>query len=775
MATKVLGTAAQRLEDPALLRGRACFIDDMSPPGMVEAAFVRSPFAHAAIRGIDAAAALAHPGVIAVLSHDDLLPYLINDEIVVGLPSPSYRQERNRPALARGEAVYVGEPIAVVIAEDRYVAEDAAALVEVNFEPLPAASDCREALADGAPPVHGDAKHNLLAEFDMAYGDVDAAFAGAAHVFSEQLWMHRGGSHSIECRGCIASHDAARDIVTLWSSTQMPHSLRNVLVDMTGRDEDRFHVLTPDIGGGFGPKLVVYQEDVTLTLASIIVGRPIKWVEDRREHFVATTQERDQYWETEIAVDGEGRVQGIRGGLIHDHGAFTARGVNLAYNAAETVTLGYDVPHYRMNVRLALTNKVPVTPVRGAGHPQGTFVMERLLDRVARELGLDRAEIRRRNLIPTERMPCELPLKTRGDLAVTLDSGDYAKCQAAALDRAGWDDFPARQAKARAEGRYLGMGMGNFVKGTGRGPFEIVTVRIGGSGHIHVHTGGTAIGQGTKTMCAQIVAEQLGGDMGNVTVVTGDTQATSLGLGAANSRLAVMAGTSAHVAAIKVREKALKVASHILEASEEDLEIEKGEIRVRGVPEMKVSLRQVAKAVAGVPGYTLPGGIEPGMEATETVVMDHMAYSSGTAIAEVEVDIETGATEILNYVIAHDAGNVINPMMADGQILGGAAHGIGDSLFEFMGYDDNAQPLTTNLADYLLVSATGMPPVDIVHAGMPTPQNPLGVKGIGECGGVPAPAAVISAIEDALTPFGVHLGRAPVAPGEILAAIQTAE
>ncbi len=775
MTNKVFGTSAKRLEDPALLQGQANFIDDLTLPGMLEAAFVRSPHAHALIKGIDSTAALAHPGVHAVISLDDLRPYLVNEELVVGLPSRSYRQDRNRPALACSEAVYVGEPVAAVIADNRYTAEDAAALVDVDYQPLPAASDCRDALADGAPKVHADADHNLLAEFDMEYGDVDVAFAGADHVFSESLWMHRGGSHSIECRGCMANYDPARDMVTLWSSTQMPHSLRNVLVDMTGRDERQFHVLTPDIGGGFGPKLVVYQEDVTLTIAAIIVGRPIKWIEDRREHFLNTTQERDQYWETEIATDGQGRILGIRGGLIHDHGAFTARGVNLAYNAAETVTLGYEVPNYSMNVRLALTNKVPVTPVRGAGHPQGTFVMERLLDRVAAGLDIDRAEIRRRNLIEAEKMPCELPLKTRGDLPVLLDSGDYAKCQETALASAGWDDFPARQAQARTEGHYIGIGVANFVKGTGRGPFEIVTVRIGESGRIHVLTGGTAIGQGTRTMCAQIVGEQFGGDLENITVTTGDTQATALGLGAANSRLAVMAGSSAHVAAVKVRDKALKVAAHVLEAAEEDLEIENGEISVRGVPDMKVTLKQIAKAVTGIPGYTLPDGIEPGMEATETVVLDNMAYASGTGIAEVEVDVETGRVQIVKYVIAHDSGTVINPMIVDGQILGGAAHGIGDSLFEWMGYDDTAQPLTTTLAEYLLPTAADMPPVDIIHSGGPTPQNPLGVKGVGECGGVPMPAAVISAVENALSPFGIRMSRAPVAPGEIHAMIRAAQ
>ncbi len=769
---KVFGERVKRLEDPALLRGRARFVDDLSLPGMLEAAFVRSPHGHAAIRGIESGRARAHPGVHAVLTLEDLRPLLVNEELVVGLPSPSYRQERNRPALARGEAVHVGEPVAAVFAETRYIAEDAAALVDVDWEPLPAASDCRAALAAAAPPVHAGAPHNLLAELDMAYGDTDAAFAGAAHVFAESIWLHRGGGHSIECRGCLASHDSARDVVTLWSSTQMPHSLRNVLVDMTGRDEERFRVLTPEIGGGFGPKLVVYQEDVTLTLAAMLLGRPVKWIEDRREHFVATTQERDQYWEAEIAVDAEGRIRGVRGDMVHDHGAFTARGVNLGHNAAESVPLGYDVPAYRMTVRLALTNKVPATPVRGAGHPQGTFVMERLLDRVARELGLDRVEVRRRNLIGPERMPCTLPIESRSGLPIVLDSGDYPACQAIALDRAGWDGFSARREAARAEGRYIGIGMANFVKATGRGPFEIATVRIGGSGHVHVMTGGAALGQGARTMLAQVVGEVLGVALEDIVVTAGDTAATPLGLGAANSRLTVTAGSSAHVAAIKVRDKAFKVAAHLLEASEEDLEIVDGEVRVRGVSDMKVALKEIARSVAGAPGYTLPGGIAPGMEATETVVLDDMAYSSGTAVAEIEVDVESGEVRMLRYVLAHDSGVLVNPAMADGQVVGGAAHGLGDALFEWMGYDEDAQPLTTTLADYLLVSAPEMPPVEIVHCGAPTPQNPIGVKGVGECGGVPLPAAVISAVEDALAPFGVRLGRAPIAPSEIAALIR---
>jgi len=770
----MIGSRVERLEDRDLLRGKGRFVDDVVLPNMLHAAFVRSPHGHAAIRGIAKAQAAALPGVHAVLAREDLLPHLRNERLVVGLPSKSYKQDLNRPVLAIDEVVHVGEPVAIVVADDRYVAEDGAALVEIEYDPLPAVADCCAALAPGAPVVHRGAPHNLLAEFRMGYGDADAAFAKAAHVFSESLWQHRGGSHSIECRGAVAAYDAIEDRLTLWSSTQMPHQAMRQLCDMLGRDENRVRVVTPDIGGGFGPKLVFYPEDVATALAAIILGRPVKWIEDRREHFVATTQERDQYWDVEIAVDRDARILGIRGTIVHDHGAYTARGVNLPHNSAETVPLQYDVPAYAMNVRVALTNKVPVTPVRGAGHPQGTFAIERLLDQVAREMKLDRAEVRRRNLIPPEKMPYETRLKARGGRPVLLDSGDYPRCQAEALERAGWSDFPARQQAARKSGRYLGIGMANYCKGTGRGPFESATVRIGPSGRVHVYTGAAAMGQGTKTMLAQVVAEQLGADLANVTVTTGDTAAIALGLGGSNSRQTVMAGSSAHVAAVKVREKTLAIAAQLLEAAAQDLEIVGDHVRVKGVPDMKVGLAMVARAVAGTAGFSLPQGVAPGLEATEQMVIDDMAHANGTAVAEVEVDVETGRVDVLRFVAVHDCGRMVHPTLVDGQIAGGTAHGIGNALYEWMGYDADAQPVTTTFADYLLVTATEMPRVEIAHQESPSPLNPLGVKGVGECGVVPVTAAVASAVEDALSPFGVRIAQTPIFPAQIVKLIEEA-
>ncbi len=396
--------------------------------------------------------------------------------------------------------------------------------------------------------------------------------------------------------------------------------------------------------------------------------------------------------------------------------------------------------------------------------------MERLLDRAARTLGIDRAEIRRRNLVPGDAMPYATPLRTRGGMQVILDSGDYPRCQQMALDAADWTGFPERQRAARAQGRYLGIGVANYVEGTGRGPFEHVSVRIEPSGRIMVATGAAAMGQSTRTMLTQLVAEQLGGDMDNVVVVTGDTAASPMGIGGSNSRQAVLAGSSAHVAAMRVRDKVLAVAGELLEAEVVDLEIEGRDVRVVGTDRI-LTLGAIARAVAGQAGFAIPGKRGPGLSADESVVIDAMAYANGTAVAEVEVDVETGAVEIREVVFSHDCGRALHPRIVDGQLMGGIAHGIGNALYEFMRYDENAQPTSTTLADYLLVTATEMPPVRILHMHSPTPLNPLGIKGVGEAGVIPVPAAIASAIEDALAPFGVHISHVPLSPVDVLGLI----
>jgi carbon-monoxide dehydrogenase large subunit len=615
---------------------------------------------------------------------------------------------------------------------------------------------------------------NLVSEYVLAHGDCDTAFAAAPHVFRDTLYQHRGCCQAMECRGIVASFDTPDDRLRVWRSTQAPHSDRAVLVKLFGWEEDRVRVITPELGGGFGPKLILYPDEATVSVAAVMLGRPVKWIEDRREHFLATTQERDQVWEVEIAVDEAGKILGLRGRMTHDQGAYTARGANVPYSSASTILGPYVVPNYRMEVRIANTNKVPVTSLRGAGHPQGAFTMERMLDRAARSLGIERAELRRRNLIPADAMPYTHPLKTQAGLPITYDSGDYPKCQADALAAIDYDGFPARRDAARAEGRHLGIAIANYVKPTGRGPFETGLVRIGTSGRVSVLTGAIAMGQGFKTAMSQIAADELGVDPADIIVVAGDTDVVPLGQGAFASRQSVNAGSSIHLAAREVREKVLRMGAHMLEASEADLELADGRVRVKGVGDMSVGFSEVANAVAGTPGYSLPENVSPGLEAVANFRPETTTYANGTHAVELEVDADTGAVRILRYIVVHDSGRLINPLIVDGQVHGGVAFGIGNAIWEWMRYDEDGQPLTTNFAEYLLPTAVEMPHMEIIHHVSPTTRNPLGVKGVGECGVMSAAPAVISAIEDALEPYSVRISRAPVTPGMIVDLIRRA-
>lgn len=768
--TMLFGHSVMRLEDLPLVTGRGRFLDDLQPAGCLAAAFVRSPHAHAAFTRIDVAAARRLPGVVDVLTLADLRPMLAAERLAVGLPSAGIRLKVDRPILAIDEVTYVGEPVAVVIAESRAVAEDAADLVMVDYTALPAVANCRDALRPGSPTVHRDLSHNCIAEIQFAYGDADAAFATAPHVVTGSYSLHRGGAHPIEGRGVLAGLDRLSGELRVWSSTQTPPALKKLLCEILRREEDTVRVQVPDVGGAFGPKLVTYPEEIVVAASALRLERPIKWVEDRLEHFISSTQERDQYWDMEMAFDGDGHVLAIRGKLIHDHGAYTARGLNIPHASGITVPLPYNVPAYRLDVAVALTSKVPVTPVRGAGQPQAVFVMERLLDRAARVLGLDRAEIRARNLVRADQMPCTKPLKLRGGTNVILDSGDLPATQAQALAAAGWAAFPVRKQAAWREGRRIGLGLANYVEGTGRGPYETVSVRVARSGRIMVTTAATAMGQGTATMLAQIVGEQLGGNMANISICAGDD--ATPGFGGFNSRQTVVAGMSAHKAALGVREKLLRVASHLMEADVADLEIDRDAVALKGVPSKRIPFGALAAAAAGLPGYALPGIDAPGIEDTGQVLIHDMAFSNGCAVAEVEVDPQTGAVAVRRFVLAHDCGRMVNPATVTGQLVGGIAHGIGNALFELMQFDGAAQPVTTTLADYVLISSAEMPLVDISHTETPSPLNALGLKGVGESGVIPAMAAIVSAVDDALSDLDLDLASAPLLPQALRAAIE---
>ena len=764
----MFGEKIKRIEDPALLRGKGRYLDDIHLANMLYAAFVRSPHAHAKVTNINTLAALAADGVVAIYTLDDFRDFLTDTVMPVEQPSNALKLSASPSVLADGEVRYVGEPIAMVIAETPYGAEDAAALVDVSYDTLPVSSDYVAALEDGAPKANNELKDNNVAGFTLSYGDVDSAFANAAHVFRETLHQHKGLGHAIECRGVAARLNEHDGKLTVWSATQMAHRAQSILVELLNLPEDSIRVVTPNVGGGFGPKFVFYQEEVAIPIAAMQLGRPVKWVEDRREHFTSATMERDQLWDLEVAVNVDGHLLGVRGSMAHDHGAYTPYGVNLPYNAATNFLGPYELPTMSLDVKMALTNMTPVTPVRGAGRPQGTFAMERLMDRIARELNIDRVEVRRRNLIPTEAMPYDTQIKTRDGATMTYDSGNYPAALDAALERSGYNDFRTRQAKARAEGRYLGIGIANYVEGTGRGPFESATVRVKPSGKIVICTGATDQGQGLKTALAQVCASQIGIDIEDIEVVTGDTGSVSLGLGAFASRQAVTAGSSVHVASLEVRKKALKVAAHIMEAPEEDLEIAEGRISVRGVPDMSVSLGDVTRAVQGMPGFSLPGGVDPGMEATANFSPPTLTYCNGVHVAEVEVDPGTGHVKIMNYVIVHDSGKLINPTIVEGQITGGATHGLGSALFERMVYDEQGQPQTTNFGEYLLPTAPEVPSFEIVHMESPTPLNPLGVKGAGEGGTIPVTSAIASAVDDALSEFGIVIRDLPIEPKRVV-------
>ncbi len=769
-----MSKSVPRVEDDRLLQGRGKFLDDIRLDRLLMAAFVRSPVAHAILKKINLDAARALPGVRAVFSYNDLRPLLSLDRIPLALPSGAIRFDVDPPALAHEEICYVGEPIAVVIAETRAIAEDAVALVELEFDPLPVVMDPRDGVDKDAPKARLDCPDNLVARHVLKYGNGEAAFAAAAHRVKDCFRLNKGGGHSMEPRGIVARVDDD-DLLTVWDSTQMPHRAKAILVNALGLSEEKVRVIAPDVGGGFGPKAVFHPEELVIPAVALKLRTPVKWAEDRFESFTATVQERVQIWDMEAAFDAEGKLLAIRGQLFHDHGAATPYGVALPYNAATNLIGPYALPAYDLEILMCLTNMVPACPTRGAGRPQGTFVMERLLDRAADELGLAREEIRQRNLIPLEQMPYTIPVIMRDGSTMTYDSGDYPECQRRVLEAAGWSEFDKRRDAARRDGRFLGIGLSNYVEGTGRGPFESASIRVGPSGKIMVSSGATAQGQGVKSMLAQISAGVLGMNPKDVHVVDGDTNATVLGLGAFASRQAVTAGNAIYLATRRVAEKARAMAAHMLEASADDLEIADGNIFVKGVPQLKVTLGDVSKALSGMPGYAIPGGMEPGLEAAVDFQPGPLTYTNGSHVAEVEVDPDTGAVKITRYVVVHDCGRMINPMMVEGQVLGGVVHGIGATLLEWMRYDDQGQPATVTYADYLLPTCDVVPRIEIHHMESPTPLNPLGVKGAAESGTIGAPAVIVSAIEDALRPLKIRIRDLPVTPARLRALIAAAQ
>lgn len=770
---RYVGSRVQRTEDEALLRGQGRFVDDLKLPHVLHSAVLRSPHAHARIVSIEAGAARALAGVHAVYLHQDL-PASARRRMPMPMPNPAIRNAVTQEVLVSQEVCAVGDAVAFVVAESRHIAEDACSLIEVEYEILPAVADCRSALSANAPHAHLAVADNLAAHLEMGFGNAGAAFEKAAHVVRETFWQNRGSAHPMECRGYAAEYHAVTGQLTVWSAGQAPYLEKKSLVDLLEWDPERLRVIMNDVGGGFGPKVIFYPEEALVAIAAWRLGRPVKWIEDRREHFLVVTQERDQWWDIALALDDGGRILGIKLQMTHDNGAYMPWGIIMPYIGVTTTPGPYRVPAMDVDLKVVFTNKGPTSPVRGAGRPQAVFAMERIMDRAARTLGVDRAEIRRRNLVQPEQMPYSVGFIYRDGKPLVYDSGDYPRCQAEALARADYEGFAARKAAARSAGRHIGIGIANYVEGTGLGPFEGATVRVQQNGRVSVLSGAAPQGQGHKTTFAQICADQLGVALEQIDVVTADTNGVSMGIGTFASRITVTAGNSVHLAAQSVREQIRALAGHLLERPPELIELYDGYAFVRGEETRRKSFAELARVAQGTAGFSFPKGVTSGLEDTQFFSPSQSTYCNGTAVVELEVDRDTGQIRILKYVMAHDCGKLINPLIVDGQIQGAVAHGIGNATLEWMRYDDQAQPITTNFGEYLLPMSTDVPRVEVVHLETPSPLNPLGVKGAGEGGTIPAAAAIIAAIEDALSESGIFLTEAPMTPQRLFEMLRDA-
>lgn len=764
MGMKSFGASVKRKEDRALVTGRGRFVDDIRIQGTLYGAVLRSPHAHARIRRIDTSQALAAPGVHLVLTAEDLGQY--NKPLPLLVPNPKLKPITQRP-LAQGVVRYVGEPVGFVVAESRYGAEDALDLIVVEYEALPAVVDLREAVTAPSAHIHETSPDNVAAHVVQTVGQPEAAFQAAEFIIKERLRVHRGSGQPMETRGVLADYDQATDKFTVWSSTQTPHNVRRIIAEQFDILESGVRVITPDVGGGFGPKAIFYPEEFLVPYASRLINQPVKWIEDRREHLMATMQERDQLHEVEVAFTKDGKILALRDFFLHDTGAYVPWGIIVPYITSTTIMGPYKIPNYRSEFKSVFTNKVPVTPHRGAGRPQAVFIMERIIDRIAQKLGLDKAEVRYRNFIQPDEFPYAVGLIYRDGSPLTYDSGNYPLCLQKALSCIDCDSFRQEQIASRQQGRFLGLGIGCYVEGTGLGPFEGATIRVHANGQIMVYTGAASGGQGHHTVLAQIVADQLGVDSNQIQMVTGDTDGIEHGIGTFGSRVAAVAGSAMHIAAKKLREKILQAAATMLEVSPEDMELEGGRVFAKGAPFQGKDLGELAYAASGQPGSTLPAGVDAGLEVTEYFQPSQATYSNGAHAAVVEVDPETGDVKILRYVVVHDCGRVINPMVVDGQAHGGVACGIGGSLYEEIIYDEQGQLLTGTYMDYLLPTALEVPLVELEHVVTPSPINPLGVKGTGEGGTIPALAALADAIEDALAPFAVKVTEIPLSPCKI--------
>jgi carbon-monoxide dehydrogenase large subunit len=771
-----VGTSVPRVEDERLLRGEGRYVDDVRPAGALEVAFLRSPHAHARIASIDASAALALPGVEAVIVGSDVESVLepmvfdiarIVPDAVKASTDPQVRVHP-MPALPVERVVYSGQPVAMVVARDRYVAEDALELVAVDFEPLPAVVDAEEALRPEAPRVEPSWDDNVAIAFAFERGDVAHAFESASVVVEETFRIQRQHGSPIETRGVVASLDPQDGTLLVWSSTQTPHLLRDFLARSLRRAPDSIRVRAPDVGGGFGLKHSCYPEDLLVPFAALRLGRPVKWTEDRAEHLAAATQGRDQVHRIALASDADGRILAVRDSVVMNAGAYNLLGLVVPYNTFTHLLGPYAVPAVEFDMRVVLTNTGVVAPYRGAGRPEAVFAMERAVDRLARSLELDPADVRERNLIGPSAMPYDTGIVYRDGTDTVYDSGDYPELLRRARELVDADRFAA----AADERTRIGVGFALYTEGTGVGPFESARVRVEPSGRVTVFTGASSQGQGHRTTLGQIAADSLGVAVADVDVVEGDSAALPQGFGTIASRTLVVAGNAVAEAAAAVRREALELAAGLLGAAADELELADG--RVRAPNGKDVPLGDLAAFLTPY-NPQRPPGAPAELGASSVFRPGPVTWAAGVHAAVVSVDVVTGVVRVLRFVVSHDCGRVVNPQIADGQVMGGVMQGIGGALYEEVVYDEWGQLLTANFMDYMLPTVGEMPEFVLAHVNTPSPLNPLGVKGLGEGGAIGPPAAVANAVEDALADLGVVVRATPLTPSRVRELVRAAQ
>lgn len=780
--TQIFGEPVARREDARLLAGNGRYLDDLGH-GALGAAFVRSPHAHARILDVDVSAALDVEGLVGIYSFDDL-DGAMAEPLPLLIPHPALHSGRTGYPLAKEIVRHVGEPIAMVVATDRYVAEDIVALIEVTYEPLPVVVGLPAAQrADQL--VHDDVPGNVGAHLVQEAGDLDSAMAAAPHTLTFTQTIERSASMPLEGKGVYARWDDDDESLRVYSSTQTSTSVRAAIASKLGLSPGKVEVVAPDVGGGFGVKIVhPWPEELLIPWAARLLGREVKWSEDRREHFISSAHERGQIQTITVGYDDDGRLLGLDVQIAHDHGAYTPYGIIVPIVTSTQLLGPYKPQAYRCTVDCYYTNTVIVTPYRGAGRPQGCFAMERTMDRIADDLSLDRAEVRERNLIRPEEFPYDQGLTFQDGRPLIYDSGDYPEMLRMIRELVGWDEFEQLRAEATAEGRTVGIGLACYVEGTGVGPYEGGHVQVETSGKVLVSTGLTSQGQGHETVFAQIVAQELGVCLDDVIVTTGDTRRFGYAVGTFASRAAVMSGNAIALAARNVRAKALRIAADALECNAEDLDIADGMVHVKGDPAsgmtlatvsvlsnpLRYSFDEATKAATQFAAANDPGRApvddddEPGLENRDYYSPIRSTFASGMHAAVVEIDRDTCEVKILRYAVVHDCGNLINPMIVEGQIHGGVAQGVGGALYEVMHYDENGQLLNASFMDFLMPYATEVPHIETAHLQTPSPLNPLGIKGAGEAGVIPGSACLASAIEDAL---GVRIAAMPISPSDL--------